>query len=164
MGGEELDGDRSRAYAEAIAEIRSATEGETDPIANLANTAAILFEKLPFSWIGFYRVVGAELVLGPFQGKSACVRVARGRGVCGAAWERGATVVVPDVHAFAGHIACDPESRSEIVIPLRAPDGVVWGLLDVDSREVDDFGAGDRARLEEAAALVEERIARPSEE
>ncbi|MFH1680604.1 MAG: GAF domain-containing protein [Candidatus Eisenbacteria bacterium] len=152
--------DRAEAYRRALEEIRAVTEGESDAIANLANAAAVLFETLPVSWVGFYRVSGGGLVLGPFQGRAACVRIARGRGVCGSAWERGETLVVPDVHEFPGHIACDPSSRSEVVIPLRDPSGAVWGVLDIDSRGVDDFGEDDKAALEPIARLLEEVVAR----
>ncbi|MFH1277567.1 MAG: GAF domain-containing protein [Candidatus Eisenbacteria bacterium] len=151
---------RAEAYRRALGEIRAVTEGVDDWIANLANAAAILYERLPFSWIGFYRVRGDEMILGPFQGKSACVRIARGRGVCGAAWAEDRTQVVPDVHAFPGHIACDEASRSEVVVPLHFPDGSVWGVFDVDSREPDDFSADDVAALDEIARLVETLLAR----
>ncbi|MBM3320454.1 MAG: GAF domain-containing protein [Candidatus Eisenbacteria bacterium] len=155
-----MERDRLKAYRWALEEIRSVADGENDAVANLANAAAILFEALPFSWVGFYRVSGDELVLGPFQGRPACVRIARGRGVCGTAWEKNEALVVPDVHAFPGHIACDPESRSEIVIPLRAPSGFVWGVLDIDSRNVDDFDKEDLAGIEPIARLLEETAAR----
>ena len=151
-----------RDYERAIEEIRAVSAGESDAVANLANAAAILFERLPFSWVGFYRVVGEELVLGPFQGRPACVRIARGRGVCGSAWDAGEVLVVPDVHAFEGHIACDPLSRSEVVLPLRTPRGVVWGVLDIDSDRVNDFGEEDVAQLRRVAALVERIISRDS--
>jgi GAF domain-containing protein len=155
-----MERDRREAYRRALEEIRSVAEGENDAVANLANAAAILFGALPFSWVGFYRVSGGELVLGPFQGRPACVRIARGRGVCGTAWEKNEALVAPDVHAFPGHIACDPESRSEIVIPLRAPSGDAWGVLDIDSRNVDDFDEEDLAELEPIARLLEEIAAR----
>lgn len=155
-GGNGLSDERKAIYDSLPAEIRSLTDGVTDPVTNMTNVAALLFDRLPFSWIGFYRVAGDEMLLGPFQGKPACVRIARGRGVCGTAWERGETLVVPDVHAFEGHIACDSSSRSEVVVPLRAGDGSIWGVLDVDSREPDDFDADDVRGLEAAARAMEE--------
>ncbi len=147
-----------RPYDECLNEIRATIDGEPDWVANLANTAAILFLKLPFSWVGFYRVAGDEMVLGPFQGPPACVRVGRGRGVCGSAWENDRTERVPDVHAFSGHIACDPRSRSEVVVPIHGTDGSVWGVLDVDSREIDDFSEADAEALESVVRLLEEKI------
>jgi GAF domain-containing protein len=152
--------ERNNAYERATGEIRAVCEGENDAIANLANVVAILFETLPFSWIGVYRRKGGDLLLGPFQGRPACLRIARGRGVCGAAWEREETIVVPDVHAFPGHIACDPASRSEVVVPLHTPAGAIWGVLDVDSRVPNDFDGEDAARLETIGRLVEEIAAR----
>jgi GAF domain-containing protein len=127
---------------------------ERDAIANAANLAAIVYGELPdINWAGFYFTRGNELVLGPFQGKPACVRIAFGRGVCGTAWAEARTVVVPDVHAFAGHIACDTASNSEIVVPLERSDGVVVGVLDVDSPLRDRFSEGDRSLLEALAQL-----------
>ena len=152
--------ERAEAYRLAREEIRSVTGGVDDALANLANMAAVLFDRLPFSWVGFYRVSGEELLLGPFQGKPACVRIGKGRGVCGKAWEKGELLLVPDVHAFDGHLACDPASRSEVVVPLRRPDASVWGVLDVDSTEPNDSGEEDAARLTEIARLVEEIVSR----
>ncbi|MGD0472992.1 MAG: GAF domain-containing protein [Candidatus Velthaea sp.] len=127
---------------------------ERDAIANAANLAAIVYGELPdVNWAGFYFTRGNELVLGPFQGKPACVRIAFGRGVCGTAWAEARTIVVPDVHAFAGHIACDTASNSEIVVPLERSDGVVVGVLDVDSPLRDRFSEGDRSLLEALAQL-----------
>jgi L-methionine (R)-S-oxide reductase len=126
--------------------------GERDPWANAANAAALVFESLPdLNWAGFYFLRGGELVVGPFQGRVACVRIAVGAGVCGAAALRRATVIVPDVHAFAGHIACDSASNSEIVVPLVAGDRLI-GVLDLDSPRLDRFTADD-ARLLEALAV-----------
>ncbi|MBN1826086.1 MAG: GAF domain-containing protein [Candidatus Eisenbacteria bacterium] len=152
--------ERKEIYDLAIREIRAVTAGEMDAIANMANASAILYERLPFSWIGFYRLVHDELVLGPFQGRVACVRIGPGRGVCGVAWERGETLSVSDVHAFPGHIACDPLSRSEVVVPLRAPDGRIWGVLDVDSREPNDFDGDDVEALEKIGRIIEDAAAR----
>ncbi|WP_419728276.1 GAF domain-containing protein [Lichenicola sp.] len=128
--------------------------GEHDLIANAANMAALLFQTLPeVNWAGFYLLQGDELVLGPFQGRVACVRIPLGRGVCGTAAERRETIVVPDVHEFPGHIACDAASRSEIVVPLiRA--GRLVGVLDIDSPVPNRFSDADRTLCEAAAALL----------
>jgi len=127
--------------------------GERDPIANAANMAALIYHGLPdLNWAGFYFRQGGELVLGPFQGRPACVRIPFGQGVCGTAAARGATVLVPDVHAFAGHIACDPASRSELVVPLRE-NGKVSGVLDLDSPLVGHFDEVDQMGCERLAAL-----------
>lgn len=121
--------------------------GETDPIANMANIAAALHEAFHFWWTGFYRVDGNELVLGPFQGPIACTRIPYGRGVCGTAWQRGETVVVPDVHKFAGHIACSSASNSEIVVPIRRGNEII-AVLDIDSTDFNTFDDIDRQYLE----------------
>src|ERR1700761_7455226 len=134
-------------YEELDRQLRGLFEGERDGLANCANTAALIYESLPdLNWAGFYFSKGTQLVLGPFQGKPACVRIPLGRGVCGPAAERRETLIVPDVHAFPGHIACDADSRSEIVVPLiRA--GRVLGVLDVDSPDVARFDDEDRDGL-----------------
>jgi GAF domain-containing protein len=138
-------------YELVLAQARALFDGERDAIANAANLAALIYGAWPeINWAGFYFVRGPELVLGPFQGKPACVRIAYGAGVCGGAWARAETLVVPDVHAFPGHIACDSASNSEIVVPLRSADGIV-GVLDVDSPSFNRFGAADRAALEALA-------------
>ena len=125
------------------------------PVANLANAAALLYDTLEnINWAGFYLLEGETLVLGPFQGKSACIRIPKERGVCGAAVRKNETLVVPDVHCFAGHIACDSASASEIVIPLRK-DGRVVGVLDIDSPIKDRFSQSDRESLEAFARLLE---------
>jgi GAF domain-containing protein len=130
--------------------------GERDPWANAANAAALVFGMLPeLNWAGFYFLRGGELVVGPFQGRVACVRIPVGAGVCGTAAERRATVIVPDVHAFPGHIACDAGSNSEIVVPLLAGERLI-GVLDVDSPRLDRFGAADAVLLE---ALGEKLVA-----
>jgi GAF domain-containing protein len=129
-------------------------EGETDSIARMANVVAVLHEAFGFWWTGFYRVSGKELVLGPFQGPVACMRIPFGRGVCGTAWARNETVVVPDVEAFPGHIACSSASRSEIVVPVHGPDGVVTAVLDIDSDRLAAFDEVDRASLERMVKLL----------
>lgn len=129
---------------------------ESDAVANLANASAVLMDELSgLNWVGFYLLKQGELVLGPFQGKPACVRIQPGRGVCGTAFSRNETLRVPDVHAFPGHIACDSASRSELVVPLRDADGVPFGVLDIDSPEYDRFSAEDQAGLENAARIIE---------
>ncbi|MDF3065756.1 MAG: hypothetical protein K0R38_1357 [Polyangiaceae bacterium] len=144
-------------YRDVAAELEALFAGETDALANTANFSALLFQHLPgLNWVGFYLRRGDELVLGPFQGKMACVRIALGRGVCGTAAVRRETVVVPDVHEFPGHIACDSASRSEIVVPL-IQDGTLLGVLDVDSPELARFDAEDAAGLERAARILLER-------
>ena len=146
--------DKPSGYAQLAQDLAALLAGESDPIANTANTAALLFEALPeINWAGFYFLRGGELVLGPFQGKPACVRIALGRGVCGTAAERRTTVVVPDVHAFPGHIACDTASRSEVVVPLIA-DGRLLGVLDIDSPRPGRFEAADARGLERVALVL----------
>ncbi|MEM1354897.1 MAG: GAF domain-containing protein [Planctomycetota bacterium] len=146
---------REQLYRELLPQLRAALEHETDLIANLANLSAALKQGLGFLWIGFYLVKQQELVLGPFQGPIACTRIALGRGVCGAAWAQGETLIVPDVDAFPGHIACSSVSRSEIVVPMFDADGSVWGVLDVDSDRRDDFSQFDREALEQLVSWLE---------
>lgn len=134
------------------------TAGEPDAIANMANVAALLFEYLPdVNWAGFYRLVDGELVLGPFQGKAACIRIALGAGVCGTAAATRETQLVADVHVFPGHIACDAASASELVIPVVV-DGVLKGVLDIDSPAVARFGTDDAAGAEALIARIVARI------
>lgn len=129
--------------------------GETDAVANMANLSALVWQALPdLNWAGFYRRMGAELVLGPFQGKPACVRIGWGKGVCGTAARTGAPQLVPDVHAFPGHIPCDGASRSELVIPLFAPDGAVAGVLDLDSPLLGRFDRQDLEGLLPVSRLI----------
>ncbi|MCF0219292.1 MAG: GAF domain-containing protein [Muribaculaceae bacterium] len=145
-------GDKEAKYALLYTQIVSVIEDETDEIANMANVAAMIHETFRFLWTGFYRVIGDELVLGPFQGPLACTRIRRGKGVCGTAWERAETIVVPDVELFPGHIACSSLSRSEIVVPIvRA--GTVTAVLDIDSAATATFDATDAAWLARIAAL-----------
>jgi L-methionine (R)-S-oxide reductase len=140
-------------YDELAQQLEALLAGEPDGIANAANTAALIFQSLPdLNWAGFYFLRGGELVLGPFQGKPACVRIAMGRGVCGTAAAQRHSVLVKDVHAFPGHIACDAASRSELVVPLLRGDKVL-GVLDLDSPLPARFDADDQAGVERLAAL-----------
>jgi L-methionine (R)-S-oxide reductase len=143
-----VTGSKSERYASLLPQIRALVEGETDLIANLANIAAALKEQFGWLWVGFYLVKDGELVVGPFQGPVACTRIRKGRGVCGAAWEQALTLIVPDVEAFPGHIACSSLSRSEIVVPLFN-NGAVAGVLDADSSALNEFDEEDRRWLEE---------------
>ncbi|HEV2674590.1 MAG TPA: GAF domain-containing protein [Aliidongia sp.] len=139
---------KSELYAELAEALEALLAGEPDPIANLANASALVMDGLDeLNWAGFYLMRGGELVLGPFQGKPACVRIPVGRGVCGTAVERASSVIVDDVHAFPGHIACDAASRSELVVPL-VRDGAVVGVLDLDSPRPGRFDADDRQGCE----------------
>ncbi|MCP5395681.1 MAG: GAF domain-containing protein [Sphingomonadaceae bacterium] len=134
------------------------TAGEPDSIANMANVAALLWEFLPgLNWAGFYRMVDGELVLGPFVGRPACIRIPLGKGVCGTAASTGASQLVADVHAFPGHIACDSASQSELVVPVLR-DGAVIAVIDLDSPEKARFDAEDQSGIEQLAALLSERI------
>lgn len=148
------EGTKEEKYRLLLPQLKGLLQDETDWVANLANAAAALKETFGFFWVGFYRVVGDELVLGPFQGPVACTRIRKGRGVCGTAWAEGRTVLVPDVDAFPGHIACSSLSRSEVVVLLRRADGGVWGVLDIDSNRVADFDEVDVKYLEEIACLL----------
>ena len=146
--------DKAEFYAKLAAQLRALLHGERDFIANSANTAALLWHSLPdLNWAGIYRLVDGELVLGPFQGKPACVRIQIGKGVCGTAAATRQTVLVPDVRKFHGHIACDAASQSEIVVPL-VKDGQVLGVLDLDSPQLNRFDAADQAGLEMLAAAL----------
>jgi GAF domain-containing protein len=148
-----VEGGKSEVYEELSRQARGLLEGERDLIANAANVAALIWELMPdLNWAGFYFMKGGELVLGPFQGKPACVRIAVGKGVCGTAAARGASVLVPDVHAFPGHIACDSASNSELVVPLIKA-GRVVGVLDLDSPLLGRFDAEDQAAFERLVAF-----------
>ena len=150
--------DKPGLYAELLQAADALTAGETDAVANMANIAALLFDWLPdLNWAGFYRVVDGELLLGPFQGKAACIRIAFGQGVCGQAAATGATQRVADVHAFPGHIACDAASASELVVPVVAA-GRVLAVIDLDSPNVARFDADDQAGIEALAAMLASRI------
>ena len=142
-----------------LQELSGLLEGERDSVATLANASALLFLHLEeINWLGFYLLRGGELVLGPFQGKPACTRIAIGRGVCGTAFARDEALVVDDVAEFPGHIACDPASRSEVVVPLKVG-GRLVGVLDCDAPEVRRFGQAERDLLEQAAAVIGAHLA-----
>lgn len=139
-------------------EMRALIGGEDDAISAMANAAALLHQALSMHWTGFYRVVGDGLLLGPFQGPVACVRITKGRGVCGTAWAEERSIVVPDVDLFPGHIACSPLSRSEIVVPLRGKDGRVAAVLDIDSAEPGAFTEEDARALERMMRPLEDLL------
>ena len=146
----------STTYSGILLQLQGLFEGEKDTIANLSNASAVLMEQLDrLNWAGFYILKEGMLVLGPFQGKAACIRISLGKGVCGTAVVRRETVLVPDVHAFPGHIACDGASRSEIVVPLFQKDRLV-GVLDLDSPVLDRFTAEDQEGLEAAARIIQD--------
>lgn len=146
---------KSARYSLLERQIASLLEGESDSIARMANVAAVLHESFGFWWTGFYRVMGNELVLGPFQGPVACMHIPFGKGVCGTAWQRNASVVVPDVEAFPGHIACSNASRSEIVVPVHDATGSVTAVLDIDSDEPATFDEVDREWLERIVKYIQ---------
>lgn len=151
--------EKEKLYPLLAAQAVALVEGEKDIIANMANLSALLWQALPdINWVGFYRRTGEELVLGPFQGKPACVRISWGKGVCGTAAATGEPQVVTDVHAFPGHIACDAASRSELVIPLRSPEGEITGVLDLDSPLPGRFTQEDLEGLLPIAGLIRETV------
>lgn len=141
------------SYNELMPQIESLLAGEDDMIANMANVAAVLHKAFGFLWTGFYRVEGQQLVLGPFQGPIACTRIPFGRGVCGTAWQQAQTVIVPNVHEFAGHIACSSASNSEIVVPIIRNNQVI-AVLDIDSADFNTFDETDQLCLEQIAAML----------
>ena len=140
--------EKEEKYRLLTEQIKALVEGETDRVAVMANVCAAIHETMGFFWTGFYRVVGNELVLGPFQGPVACMHIPFGKGVCGSAWQRKETIVVPDVEQFPGHIACSSLSRSEIVVPVFSQAGEVVAVLDSDSKELATFDETDRQYLE----------------
>ena len=150
---------KSKCYAELLRDAGALLEKEDDAIANTANLSALIYHGLPdLNWVGFYFLRGGVLVLGPFQGKIACTRIPMGKGVCGTAVSRAETVVVPNVHEFPGHIACDSASNSEIVVPVLA-DGTLHGVLDLDSPTLGRFDDDDREGLDALVALLVQRTA-----
>lgn len=149
-----ISASRDEKYRALIPQINALICHESDFIANVANTIAALHQTFGFLWTGCYFVKENELVLGPFQGPIACTRIAKGKGVCGAAWSQNKTILVPDVEAFPGHIACSSLSKSEIVIPLRNKNGEVVGVLDIDSAILNDFDNNDQLFLEQIAEMI----------
>jgi len=145
--------DKREQYEALLPQIEALLAGEPDLVANLANISAALKEQFKWFWVGFYLVKGDELVLGPFQGPVACTRIAKGKGVCGAAWQQAETLIVPDVDAFPGHIACSSLSKSEIVVPMIYNNQVI-GVLDVDSEHLDYFNETDAKYLQKVAGLI----------
>lgn len=156
-----LSGSKPDQYAQLLAQARALLHGERDRIANAANLSALVYHALPsVNWVGFYFFDGRELVVGPFQGLPACVRIPLDKGVCGAAASTGQTQRVADVHAFPGHIACDSASRSEVVVPLMMPgNGALIGVFDLDSPEPDRFDADDQRGIEAIAQAFVESLA-----
>jgi L-methionine (R)-S-oxide reductase len=146
-------GNKAAQYESLFPQINGLLDGEPDLIANLANIAGALKEQFGWFWVGFYIVKEDELVLGPFQGPVACTRIRKGRGVCGTSWEKGETIIVPDVEKFPGHIACSSLSKSEIVVPILRNNTVV-AVLDVDSNEYDQFDTTDKIQLQAIVDLV----------
>jgi len=148
-----VNGGKTERYSSLLPQIKAIVEDESDGVANLANIAAALKEQFGWLWVGFYLVREGELVVGPFQGPVACTRIRKGRGVCGTSWAEGRTLIVPDVEAFPGHIACSSLSRSEIVVPVFHK-GEVIGVLDVDSTELNTFDTEDQRWLEEVVTDI----------
>ncbi len=153
--------EKREIYRQLLTQVESLIEGETNRISVLANVTAAVKEALAFFWVGFYLVENDELALGPFQGSVACYHIGYGKGVCGTAWARRQTVVVEDVEAFPGHIACSSLSRSEIVVPLFDGNGEVAGVLDIDSTELATFDEVDKEWLERLCAVVSHNLSRP---
>lgn len=152
------DACKAELYHDLHAAMDALTAGEPDPVANMANVAALIWEYLPdINWAGFYRMVEGELVLGPFQGKAACIRIPLGKGVCGTAASTRQTQLIDDVHAFPGHIACDGASLSELVVPI-VHDGALFGVLDLDSPTLARFDAEDAAGCEALVKLLASRL------
>jgi GAF domain-containing protein len=145
---------KEEQYKLLVSQIAALIEGEKDMIAVMSNVAAAIHQAMGFWWTGFYRVVDGELVLGPFQGPVACMHIPYGKGVCGTAWQREETVIVPDVEQFPGHIACSSASKSEIVVPVFGVDGKVTAVLDIDSDELATFDETDRKYLEEITCFL----------
>ena len=147
---------KEEKYIELVNNIKAIIDGETDMIAIMSNVAAEIHQTMKFWWTGFYRVIDKELLLGPFQGPVACIHIAYGRGVCGTAWKKAETIIVPDVEQFPGHIACSSQSRSEIVVPVFSHDGEkkVIAVLDIDSEHLATFDETDRKYLEEICSLL----------
>ena len=148
-----VEGSKTERYTALLPQVKALLEGETDLVANLANVAAALKEQFGWLWVGFYMVKDGELVVGPFQGPVACTRIRKGKGVCGASWAQAKTLIVPDVEAFPGHIACSSLSKSEIVVPIIR-NGEVLGVLDADSADLDSFDEEDQRWLEKITSTI----------
>ena len=149
--------DKNETYKLLLAQVKAMVKDESDTVANMANVAALIQEAFHFWWTGFYRVIGEQLVLGPFQGPVACTRIGFGKGVCGTSWKEKKTLVVEDVEQFPGHIACSSESRSEIVVPLYKDEEVI-GVLDIDSEKLATFDAVDKEWLEQIAEVIASKL------
>ena len=149
--------DKNETYKLLLSQVKAMVKDESDPIANMANVAALIQEAFRFWWTGFYRVIDNQLVLGPFQGPVACTRIGFGKGVCGTSWKEKKTIVVEDVEQFPGHIACSSESKSEIVVPLFKGEEVI-GVLDIDSERLATFDAIDKEWLEQIAEVVASKL------
>lgn len=156
------EGNKEEKYATLLPQLKAIIDNESDIIAIMANVSAAIKETFDFLWVGFYRVCGSQLILGPFQGPLACTRIAYGKGVCGSAWAEKRTLVVPDVDAFPGHIACSSSSRSEIVVPFYK-DGEIAGVLDIDSERTGTFDSADTLWLEKAMAALGNRLSDSSD-
>ena len=148
-----IEGSKTERYTALLPQVKALMEGETDLVANLANVAAALKEQFGWLWVGFYMVKKDELIVGPFQGPVACTRIRKGKGVCGTSWAQAKTLIVPDVEAFPGHIACSSLSKSEIVVPIIR-NGEVLGVLDADSIDLDAFDQEDQRWLEEMMEAI----------
>lgn len=146
---------KEEKYQELVANVKAIIEGETDMIAIMSNIAAEIHQTMKFWWTGFYRVKDGELILGPFQGPIACMHIAYGRGVCGTAWKKEKTIIVPDVEQFPGHIACSSQSRSEIVVPVFDKENKVIAVLDIDSEHLSTFDETDQKYLEEICQAIQ---------
>ena len=149
--------DKNETYKLLLSQVKAMVKDETDPVANMANVAALIQEAFHFWWTGFYRVIGEQLVLGPFQGPVACTRIGFGKGVCGTSWKDKKTIVVEDVEQFPGHIACSSESKSEIVVPLYKGEEVI-GVLDIDSERLATFDTTDQLWLEQIAEAMATKL------
>jgi GAF domain-containing protein len=156
MGNEEIRKGMTKEeiYQQLLTNVKALIEGETDTIAVMSNVAAEIHQTMGFWWTGFYRVKGEELILGPFQGPIACMHIAYGRGVCGTAWKKEETIIVPDVEQFPGHIACSSQSRSEIVVPVFDKEKKVIAVLDIDSEYLATFDETDKKYLEEICSFI----------
>ena len=152
--------DKKDKYITLCSQIESLSEGENNVVGVLSNVSAAMYETFPenYFWVGFYLVNGDELLLGPFQGSVACYRIKKGRGVCGTAWEKNSTIIVDDVEEFPGHIACSSLSRSEIVVPIHSSNGDVYGVIDIDSKELATFDETDRLYLEKIANILSKQL------